>query len=99
MPQGYLSGAFDDVFDGKGIQPTKTQDLRSILAKFSIRYRKIPRFRGISGADDRIRTGDLILTKDALYLLSYISIDNVRIIAQLCGKRKAFCLFFKILIP
>ena len=25
------------------------------------------------GADGRIRTGDLILTKDALYLLSYIS--------------------------
>ena len=27
-----------------------------------------------NGADDRIRTGDLVLTKDALYLLSYISI-------------------------
>ena len=27
-----------------------------------------------SGADARIRTGDLILTKDALYRLSYISI-------------------------
>ena len=26
-----------------------------------------------NGADGRIRTGDLILTKDALYLLSYIS--------------------------
>ena len=26
-----------------------------------------------TGADGRIRTGDLILTKDALYLLSYIS--------------------------
>ncbi len=26
-----------------------------------------------AGADGRIRTGDLILTKDALYLLSYIS--------------------------
>ena len=26
------------------------------------------------GADDQIRTGDLILTKDALYRLSYISI-------------------------
>ncbi len=25
------------------------------------------------GADSQIRTGDLILTKDALYLLSYIS--------------------------
>ena len=28
---------------------------------------------GFNGADGRIRTGDLILTKDALYLLSYIS--------------------------
>ena len=27
-----------------------------------------------NGADDRIRTGDLVLTKDVLYLLSYISI-------------------------
>ena len=27
-----------------------------------------------NGADGQIRTGDLILTKDALYLLSYISI-------------------------
>ena len=30
--------------------------------------------RRLSGADTRIRTGDLILTKDALYLLSYISV-------------------------
>ncbi len=28
------------------------------------------------GADDQIRTGDLILTKDALYRLSYISLSN-----------------------
>ena len=35
-------------------------------------YRKVT-FRG---ADGRIRTGDLILTKDALYRLSYISIGN-----------------------
>ena len=27
----------------------------------------------VSGAADQIRTGDLILTKDALYLLSYSS--------------------------
>ena len=32
--------------------------------------------RRLSGADSQIRTGDLILTKDALYLLSYISIGN-----------------------
>ena len=30
-------------------------------------------FAGSCGADDQIRTGDLILTKDALYRLSYIS--------------------------
>ena len=38
------------------------------------------------GADGRIRTGDLILTKDALYLLSYISavqiLSDARIIIQ-----------------
>ncbi len=28
----------------------------------------------IYGADDRIRTGDLVLTKDALCLLSYTSV-------------------------
>ena len=28
------------------------------------------------GADSQIRTGDLILTKDALYLLSYISMPR-----------------------
>ena len=31
------------------------------------------RFMTLSGADTQIRTGDLILTKDALYRLSYIS--------------------------
>ena len=35
------------------------------------------RFMTLSGADTQIRTGDLILTKDALYRLSYISIGNV----------------------
>ena len=38
----------------------------------------------VHGADSRIRTGDLILTKDALYRLSYISMlsfDNVRILS------------------
>ena len=35
---------------------------------------EIIRFQGFSGAAGRIRTADLILTKDALYLLSYSSI-------------------------
>ena len=41
------------------------------------KVRKIPeiiRFQGFSGAAGRIRTAYLILTKDALYLLSYSSI-------------------------
>ena len=33
-----------------------------------------PQASGFFGAAARIRTGDLILTKDALYLLSYSSI-------------------------
>ena len=34
---------------------------------------RFTRNRALFGADSQIRTGDLILTKDALYLLSYIS--------------------------
>ena len=45
--------------------------LFAILAKKRKTIRKRMVF---NGADDRIRTGDLVLTKDALYLLSYISI-------------------------
>ena len=40
---------------------------------------------GVHGADSQIRTGDLILTKDALYRLSYISMlsfDNGQILSQ-----------------
>ena len=40
---------------------------------FSINNKKDLHFCKSCGADTRIRTGDLILTKDALYLLSYIS--------------------------
>ena len=31
----------------------------------------------ISGADDRNRTGDLVLTKDALYRLSYVGKNKI----------------------
>ncbi len=44
-------------------------------------------------ADGRIRTGDLILTKDALYRLSYISAlscDNGGIIPHMTSKSKCF---------
>ena len=48
-----------------------------------------------NGADGRIRTGDLILTKDALYLLSYISAVRISsnasvIILQRRGKCNRF---------
>jgi hypothetical protein len=36
----------------------------------------IPPIRGISGADDQDRTGDLILTMDVLYQLSYIGLGD-----------------------
>ena len=41
-------------------------------------------------ADGRIRTGDLILTKDALYLLSYISAVRIaeRKSYYITGRRK-----------
>ena len=45
------------------------------MNKNGFRYGKIS--ESIYGADDQIRTGDLILTKDALYRLSYISILTV----------------------
>ena len=50
------------------------------------------------GADDQIRTGDLILTKDALYRLSYIStpssLDARFIILHPASKCKGFFKFF-----
>ena len=59
-------------------------------------------FASLYGADDRIRTGDLILTKDALYLLSYIStlsFDNSDTISQVLKKSKhkflLFCFFHR----
>ena len=44
------------------------------VAKIKRKHPKSEDFRCCSGAADQIRTGDLILTKDALYLLSYSSI-------------------------
>ena len=42
-------------------------------SKFATKNPRKLRFSRIFGADSQIRTGDLILTKDALYRLSYIS--------------------------
>ena len=44
-------------------------------------------------ADTQIRTGDLILTKDALYRLSYISIGNVWYLSILLPKTQV--LFYR----
>ena len=59
-----------------------------ICSKSCKKQKKTPeirRFQVFFGAADQIRTGDLILTKDALYRLSYISIScgNIDIIAHL----------------
>ena len=59
------------------------------------------RFMTLSGADTQIRTGDLILTKDALYRLSYISmlpcgsLDNISQRAEnVKGKSGDYCKIF-----
>ena len=43
------------------------------VAEIKRKHPKSEDFRCCSGAADQIRTGDLILTKDALYRLSYSS--------------------------
>ena len=48
----------------------------TVSAKKARKIPEIIRFQGFSGAAGRIRTADLILTKDALYLLSYSSING-----------------------
>ncbi len=45
---------------------------RTLIKKF-LKSLKTSNFRNFYGAADQIRTGDLILTKDALYRLSYSS--------------------------
>src|SRR5215470_9507121 len=49
------------------------------LAMSAILYprRALRRARRFPGADDQNRTGDLVLTKDALCLLSYIGLCNL----------------------
>ena len=50
-----------------------TYSVNAVL-RTKVKTPKNTKFSGVlNGADDRIRTGDLILTKDALYRLSYIS--------------------------
>ena len=56
--------------------PTRATALRGSFTNREIKAKSPENavFSGLfNGADGRIRTGDLILTKDALYLLSYIS--------------------------
>ena len=46
----------------------------TIFGVFATKKHRKPKFSMLFGAAGRIRTADLILTKDALYLLSYSSI-------------------------
>ena len=70
---------------GNGLLVQEKENVHLFVHLFSFWYKYYPRKRKteflknlgipqkIDGADSQIRTGDLILTKDALYLLSYIS--------------------------
>ena len=72
------------------------QDLTTQSCKSTPKQSEILQFlQDFNGADGRIRTGDLILTKDVLYLLSYISAvrisSNASVIIQQHGENcKAF---------
>ncbi len=50
--------------------------------------KKNHRFYGGFGAAGQIRTADLILTKDALYLLSYSSKADAPFSRGICGDRE-----------
>ena len=52
------------------------------VLKISMHNKKTLEYQGFFGADDRDRTDDLVLTKDALYRLSYIS-DYLNIISNI----------------
>jgi hypothetical protein len=69
------------------MQSKLRQDEKCFISKI-----KIPdKSRTFGGADDRNRTGDLILTKDVLYLLSYISAKRPH---YTCGVSKLQPLIF-----
>ena len=65
------------------------------------RKNPVHKVNGICGADNRIRTGDLVLTKDVLYLLSHISnytgvgglLPNTGYYIRLFIKLQAFFIF------
>ena len=65
------------------------------------RKNPVHKVNGIYGADNRIRTGDLVLTKDVLYLLSHISnytgvgglLPNTGYYIRLFIKLQAFFIF------
>ena len=79
--QGFPGGAVDELTDENG----QSEKMRCTIPnqKLYQNAQKCPKARknqpfltGFTGADTQIRTGDLILTKDALYRLSYISIKR-----------------------
>ncbi len=57
----------------KNPRSTRNAGSTSKSCKLAPKRKKNRHFWRFSQADDQIRTGDLILTKDALYRLSYIS--------------------------
>ena len=59
---------------GQAVEPHFDPHLK--VHFYNEKHPKSEDFRCCSGAADQIRTGDLILTKDALYQLSYSSIGD-----------------------
>ena len=60
---------------GHGVGQQLTHILaRTIFGVFATKKHRKPKFSMLFGAAGQIRTADLILTKDALYLLSYSSL-------------------------
>jgi hypothetical protein len=65
-----------DLVRGPGFEPgtSRLSAVCSSLLSYPRMWRLLR--RRPTGADDRDRTGDLVLTKDVLYLLSYISMER-----------------------
>ena len=72
-----LSGKHPDILPGQaaGFTRPRYADLsKPLLPRYNKKHPEVLRLRGVCyGAAIQIRTGDLILTKDALYQLSYSS--------------------------
>jgi hypothetical protein len=60
----------------------------TIFSVFATKKHQKPKFSMLFGAAGQIRTADLILTKDALYLLSYSSKADAPFSRGICGDRE-----------